>query len=129
MDKLKMSATFNVPAKEIYKAWLDSKKHSAMTGGAAVVSAKVNSKHSAWDGYIWGKNVEIVPGKKIIQTWRTTEFADNDLDSLLEIDFTEKKGKTTVTLTHTNIPKGQGKNYRKGWKDYYFTPMKQYFLK
>ena len=129
MDKLKMSATFTIPAKDLYKAWLDSKKHSAMTGADAVVSAKANSKHSAWDGYIWGKTVEVTPGKKIVQTWRTSDFAENDLDSLLEIDFSEKKGKTTVTLMHTNIPKGQGKNYKKGWVDYYFAPMKNYFTK
>ncbi len=129
MDKLKVSVTLPVPAKDLFKAWLDSKKHSAMTGGKAVIEPKSNGKHSAWDGYIWGKNIEITPNKKIIQTWRTSEFADNDLDSLLEISFAEKKGKTTVTLSHTNIPEGQGANYKKGWKDFYFTPMKQYFSK
>jgi len=25
------------------------------------------------------------------------------------------------------IPDGQGENYKQGWKDFYFKPMKKYF--
>ena len=72
---------------KVYDAFVDPKKHSAFTGARAVGRAKVGGQFTAWDGYIWGKTVEIIPGKKIIQTWRTSDFAENDLDSLLEIDF------------------------------------------
>ena len=71
----------------LYSAWLSSVEHSNMTGGAATVSNVVGGTFEAWDGYIQGKNLELEPSKRILQSWRTTEFADSAEDSLLEILF------------------------------------------
>ena len=66
-------------------------------------------------------------GKKIVQRWRTTEFSDRDPDSLLEITFAKTKEGTKLTLAHSEIPKGQAASYRRGWEEFYFAPMKDYF--
>jgi activator of HSP90 ATPase len=129
MESLKMSITLPVKAEKLYKAWLDSKQHSAFTGAEAKASGKVNGKHSAWDGYIWGKNLELKANKKIIQSWRTSEFPEDAPDSTLEILFEEKSGKTKLSLYHHGLQKGDAKKYTQGWKDFYFTPMKQYYSK
>jgi activator of HSP90 ATPase len=129
MESLKASITLPVKAKDLYKAWLDSKKHTAFTGEKAKQSAKINGKHSAWGGYISGKNLELKPGKKIVQSWRTTEFPENAPDSTLEISFEEKAGKTKVSLYHYGLQKGDAKKYKDGWKQFYFEPMKAYFEK
>ena len=42
---------------------------------------------TAWDGYISGRNVELIPGERIVQTWRTSEFGVSDPDSNLEDAF------------------------------------------
>jgi len=130
MDKLKMSIVLPATPKKIYEAWLNSKGHSAFTGSKATASAKVKGKFTAWDGYISGVNIDLKEGKKIVQAWRSSEFPDDALDSILEVSLAPKAGgKTTLTLVHSNIPKGQGPSYKKGWKDFYFTPMKAYFSK
>ena len=117
---------FPVTPLELYNAWLDSNKHTAMTGGEADVSTTIGDDFSAWDGYIWGKNIELLEGEKIVQTWRTTEFAEDDDDSQLEIIFKPTAKGTELTLIHTHIPQGQTQYYQ-GWIDHYFTPMKEYF--
>ncbi len=128
MEKLKLSATLPVVPLKVYKAWLNGEEHSAFTGGKATASGKVKGRFSAWDRYITGYNLELKPGKMIVQAWRTVEFPKNAPDSTLEIKLSPKAGgKTTITLTQTNIPKGQGKQYKSGWKEHYFTPMKEYF--
>jgi activator of HSP90 ATPase len=126
----KFSVSDVIPAgpEEIYAAWLDSKAHSAMTGAAAKATAKVGGQFSAWDGYAYGKNLELVPGKKIVQSWRTTDFADGDKDSKLTVTLKPVAGGTKLTLLHSGIPDDQT-GYREGWVDYYFTPMKAYFAK
>ena len=130
MDKLKLSVTLPATPKKIYDAWLNGKEHTAFTGGKATASAKVKGKFTAWDGYITGVNIDLKEGKKIVQAWRSTEFPDDALDSILEISLAPKAGgKTLLTLTHTNIPKGQGKKYKGGWKESYLDPMKDYFSK
>lgn len=128
MDKIKLSVTLPATPQEIYAAWLSSRGHTRLTGGKASVSARVNGKFSAWDGYISGKNLELKKDARIVQAWRTTEFPDGAPDSHLEIRLLKKAGgKTALTLIHSRIPKGQGQQYKSGWKAYYFEPMMEYF--
>jgi len=112
----------------IYEAWLSSEKHTAMTGGEAIVSDKINDTFSAWDGYISGKNIELESGKRIVQSWRTVQFEEDEVDSQIEILLSEKDGDTELTLIHTKVPES-GEHYKKGWDDSYFQPMKDYFNK
>jgi len=114
------------PPEEVYDAWLDSKQHSKMTGAKASVSAKVGDTFEAWDGYIRGKNLKLETGKRIIQAWRTSEFADDEEDSQIEIIFEPMKQGTKLILRHTKLPQ-HGEIYKQGWVDSYFDPMKEYF--
>lgn len=127
MESLEVSTVLPVDAATLYAAWLSSSKHSAFTGGEAEISPKVGSKFTAWDGYISGVTVILEPDQRIVQSWRTTEFADHDPDSDLEIILEETEGGTRLLLRHTNIPAGQGKQYEKGWEEHYFVPMLEYF--
>ncbi len=130
MEKFKVSVKLHCPAKDVFTGWLNDKLHSEFTGGAkAVTSPNEGGTFSAWDGYITGTNIEIFPYKKIIQKWRTTDFDPSDEDSLIELFFTFKEDHTLVTITHTNIPDGQGEQYKRGWKEHYFSYMKKYFEK
>ena len=82
-----VSALIPATPKEVYAAWLDSEKHTNMTGGKAEVTDVIGATFQAWDGYIEGINLELDPGKRILQHWRTSEFEDEDEDSLLEVLF------------------------------------------
>jgi len=125
----KLSAVIPAIPSEIYKAWLSTKGHTAMTGSPAKVNGKVGGKFTAWDGYIFGTTLELTRDSRIVQAWRTSEFADDDPDSLLEVVLKAVKGGAKVTFTHTKIPKGQADSYQQGWDDFYFKPMKQHFGK
>jgi uncharacterized protein YndB with AHSA1/START domain len=119
-----------IPARprQVYDAWLDSRAHSRMTGGKARVSSRVGGTFTAWDGYITGTNLELTPGKRIVQAWRTSEFADSDPDSRITVTFKPVAGGTRVTLLHTRVP-DNNTGYRSGWHESYFEPMKDYFGK
>ena len=121
-----VKATYNTTAEKIYNAWLSSEAHTAMTGGEANITDQVGDKFSAWGEYITGKNLELTPCERILQSWRTNEFKEDEADSLLEILLTEVDGKTEITLNHSNLP-AHGEQYKKGWEDHYFQPMKAYF--
>jgi len=122
-----VSAIIPAGREAIYDAWLDSRQHAQMTGaGAAVASHKVGDTFMAHDDYITGTNVELVPYSKIVQRWRTAEFAVGDKDSVITVTFEDATGGTLVTLTHSNLPP-HGAQYESGWIAYYFEPMKAYF--
>jgi uncharacterized protein YndB with AHSA1/START domain len=120
-----------IPAtpQEVYDAWLDSVSHSEMTGGDAVMSAEVGADVSAWDGYITGRNLELVPGERIVQSWRTTKFGDEQADSVVTITLEDAEEGTLLTLVHSNVPDEQ-RNYEEGgWESNYFEPMRAYFAR
>ena len=128
-ELIQLSIEIPVSARRIYEAWLNSEEHAAFTGGEATVDPNINGEYTAWDGYIQGKTIELEPYKRIVQTWRTTDFLESSPDSRLEVLLEEAEGGTKVTLIHSNIPQGQARLYEQGWKDFYFEPMKQYFQK
>jgi activator of HSP90 ATPase len=125
-NEFMLSITLPVKAADIYKAWLSTTGHTEMTGSPAKVDGRVRGEFTAWDGYIWGTFLELDENKKIVQAWRTSEFPEEAEDSHVEVLLEEKDGKTKLTLNHTNVPEGQD-SYKKGWEDFYFTPMKAYF--
>ena len=126
-NTITVSAIIPAEPAVIYKAWMSSKGHSLMTGSGAKITARVGGKYTAWDGYISGKTLELEPGERIVQSWRSTDFAKDAEDSRLEVSLSPARGGTKVTLTHSDLPAGSSAEYRKGWLDFYFTPMKRYF--
>jgi len=118
-----------IPAtpQEIYEAWLDSIGHSEMTGGDAVMSDELGAEVSAWNGYITGRNLELVSGERIVQSWRTREFGDEHEDSILTVTLEATDDGTLLTLVHSNVPDEHRRYEQGGWQSRYFEPMQAYF--
>jgi uncharacterized protein YndB with AHSA1/START domain len=122
-----LTTTIPASAQEIYDAWLDSLTHSEMTRGEASMSDEVGAEVSAWDRYITGRNLELVPSERIVQSWRTTQFTDEHEDSIITVTLEEVEGGTLLTLVHSNVPDEQTSYEQTGWQEHYFEPMKEYF--
>lgn len=128
-DAISLTALIPASPKAVYDAWLDGKKHGDMTGSDATVDARVGGLFTAWDGYIEGTTRELVPGRHIVQEWRTSEFPPHAPDSRVEIVLEAEGGACRLTLKHSNLPDGDGPKYKQGWEDYYFKPMQEYFAR
>lgn len=124
-----LTATIPASPQEIYEAWLDSLGHSEMTGGDARMSEEIGAEVSAWDDYISGRNVELIPGERIVQTWRTSEFTDEHEDFVISIVLAEVDDGTLLTLEHSNVPDDQRSYEESGWQSHYFEPMIAYFAR
>ena len=121
---IKQTVEIKAEPKAIYDAFMDSKKHSKFTGGTAKISPKVGGKFSVYDGYAEGENVELEPGKKIVQTWRASDWPE-DHYSKITIKLTKKGKATKLTFTHTGVPEDFFDDIKQGWIDFYWEPMKQ----
>jgi activator of HSP90 ATPase len=115
------------PPARVYKAYLDEQEHSAMTGGAAKLEPREGGTFSAWDGYINGTILQLEKGKKIVQDWITTEWPEGYARSFLSLTFTPKNNGTELHLIQEGVPASMVKEYKNGWKEYYWKPMKKYF--
>lgn len=125
--KIELKEILSASPAEVFEAWLNSDKHSEMTGSAADIKPVVGYHFKALDGYISGENLEIKPNSYIKQTWRSSDFTDNQPDSILEIKLKPiDGGKTELNLIHSELDDND-EQYRAGWEEYYFKPMRTYF--
>jgi activator of HSP90 ATPase len=118
-----------IPAKplEVYNTFLTAKGHAAFTGAKATCQAKVGGRFTAYDGYIWGTILVLDEGSKIVQEWQTTEWPPEAPPSIADFSFKDKNGGTELTMVHSEVPADQADDYRQGWIDYYWNPLKEYF--
>ena len=121
---IKQSATFKASPHEVYEALMDSRKHSKLTDSKASISRRIGGKFTAYDGYIEGVNLELVPDEKIVQSWRGSDWPDGHYSKAI---FALKKveGGTRLTFTQTDVPEDQYESISQGWRDYYWKPMKK----
>ena len=121
--------TGEIPAscEDVYLAWLSSELHSAMTGCEAVVDPVVGGQFSAWGDYIAGTTIELEPFHRIVQSWRTTQFNDDDSDSTIEVTFDPSDTGTFITIRHSNVPDDHLGYENGGWQKSYLDPMRSFF--
>ena len=124
---IKQSVFLTAKPAEVYDAILQAKKHSAFTGSKATCAPRVGGRFSAYDGYIWGKNLDLVKDQKIVQEWQTTEWPPGTPPSIVELNLRGHQGGTELTMVHCEVPADQAESYRQGWIDYYWEPLKEYF--
>jgi uncharacterized protein YndB with AHSA1/START domain len=115
------------PCEDVYLAWLSSELHTAMTGCEAVVDPVVGGQFSAWGDYIAGTTIELEPFHRIVQSWRTTQFNDDDSDSKIEVTFDPSDTGTFITIRHSNVPDDHLGYENGGWQKSYIDPMRSYF--
>jgi len=114
----------------VFSAWMDSREHAAFTGGGeAVVEAWTGGRFIAWGGYIHGILLGVDEGKRIVQTWRTSEFPPEARDSRVVVEFEPARGGTRVVVKHSDLPPSYLKKYEKGWTEHYLKPLTRYFAK
>ncbi len=116
----------NATTKNIYEALLSSEKHSSIIGDEAVVSDVVGDTFSTFSGYATGKNVELVPYSKLVQTWRASDWPEGHY-STIEFNLSDSDEGAVIHFTQTNMPEGTEDEFDAGWRDNYWSKLIDYF--
>jgi uncharacterized protein YndB with AHSA1/START domain len=123
---LLQTVDLSAPPDEVYRAYMMPARHAEFTGGAAEIDGRVGGHMTAWNGYISGEFLQLEEGRRIVQSWRTTEWPAGYGDSKLELTFTPTEHGTRITMVHSNVPAQQAHRYEDGWKSSYWEPLKKY---
>jgi len=122
---IKQSVTLDAEPHEVYEAYMDSKKHAAFTGDEAMMSRKKGARFTAGGGYIDGRNVELVPDERIVQTWRGDDWPEGHY-SEMTITLRKVKGGTRLTFVQKGVPEDQYTAISDGWHQFYWEPLKEW---
>jgi uncharacterized protein YndB with AHSA1/START domain len=123
---IKQRVKFKATPDVIYDLLADSRKHAAVTGREATISRKVGGTFSIGRDDVTGVNVELVPGRRIVQAWRHRRFPEG-VFSMAAITLTPTAdGGTELVLTHRGVPKDLIPETEEAWRDQYWSTIKAY---
>ena len=109
----------------IYEILLDSAQFAKFTGEKAEIGRDQGSAFSMFGGVIVGRNIELVPGQRIVQAWRP-KYWNPGIYSLVRFELKAVGPKTMLALDHTGFPEGDFASLNSGWGDKYWEPLKKY---
>jgi activator of HSP90 ATPase len=117
---------FKAGPRRIYETLLDARQFSAFSGGrAAEIHREVGGAFSLFAGHIVGRNLELVPDRRIVQAWRAAAWPEGTY-SIARFELLEKGAGTRVILDHTGFPPELAEHLESGWNENYWTALQKY---
>jgi uncharacterized protein YndB with AHSA1/START domain len=119
--------TIEAEPARVYRALTDPGQFGEMTGhGAAALTADAGAPFSLFDGHITGRNVELVPDRRVVQAWRAASWPEG-MYSIVHFELDDDGGKQTrLVFDHDGFPEEAHDELAAGWGKMYWEPMKRY---
>ena len=86
------------------------------------LSPHAGGAFSVFDGYIVGRQLELVPNERIVQAWRVLNWP-RGLYSIARFELSEQAGVTSIVFDHTGFLKGTAEHLASGWQEHYWDPL------
>jgi activator of HSP90 ATPase len=126
-DTIHQEITLEVEPSRVYETLTDSGRFSEVTGGSQTeLSPEAGSAFSLFGGAITGRNIEVVPGKRLVQAWRAGPWEDG-IYSIVRFELSEDPAGTHLVLDHAGFPGGQHEHLAAGWDTNYWAPLRRHF--
>jgi uncharacterized protein YndB with AHSA1/START domain len=128
---LKIKRFINAPRGQVYAAWTDPAQLREWFGPEWVRTREIIAEAKPGGNFRWdlidcdgeektigGEYREIVPGKKIVFTWK---HYDDDVwenrTSIVTVEFSDHNGGTELRLRHEQLPTEESRDdHDRGWK-------------
>ncbi len=125
--------SFAVAPERVYNLLTNRDEFAAATGRPAEIEAAEGSAFSLFGGFVEGRQLELVPGRRVVQAWRGKDWTAG-VYSLVRFTLTPEAGGTRLTLDHDGYPEGASPLYATwqehlatNWPVFYFEPFKKHF--
>lgn len=122
---IKQKVVFKTSPQFVYKMLASSESQTQWSGKKAKISKKTGGVFSLYNGDFTGLNVELVPGKRIVQAWRSKEFPEG-IFSMVTFNLVSRKATSTeLILTHRGVPKELIPGIEEVWRKLYWDKMRK----
>jgi activator of HSP90 ATPase len=125
MPTLKQVYEINASADDVFDALVKPEMIERWSGDEAKMGDNVGDEFSLWSGQMFGKNLEVLHGKKLVQEWNYENWeAPSRVTLLLK---SKSKNKTIVELIHEDIPEKAFRSIESGWDEFYLGAIQRMF--
>jgi uncharacterized protein YndB with AHSA1/START domain len=129
-NSIRQEVTIKASPNRVYDALLDSKSFSEFTGAPAEIDPRSGGAFSCFGGIITGRNVELLPNRRIVQAWRAAMWPDG-VYSIVKFELRPEGSETRLVMDHVGFPEEMrahlnGERADGGWHRQYWEPLKRY---
>lgn len=117
---------FQTSAHELYETLTNAQRASIWTRGHVKLTQQVGSTYEFFNGNVTGEILELVPDKKIVQTWRLRSWPTGHF-SKVTMELEQGNDSVTLKISQTGIPVGEEEVVEKNWSGYYWRAIKGSF--
>ncbi len=137
-EAIHQEPVFKANRKRVYEALTDAKQFDKViqisgavkTGmvkapNPAEISREAGGAFALFGGYIFGRQLELVPNERIVQAWRVGSW-EPGIYSIARFELVEQGSGTKIVFDHMAFPKGDGEHLAAGWKMNYWEPLEKF---
>lgn len=122
---IRQRATFTASPAQVYDALMNGRWQSRSTTQKARIGKKVGDPFTYLDGYVDGINLELEPGKRIVQSWRAHQIGWPELHySQISVRLEAIATGTRMIIQHERVPSELAQQLRRSWQRKYWVPLK-----
>lgn len=127
-DRIHQEIEIAAPPAAVYEALTTAARFTAMTGAPADIDGTAGGAFACFGGMIAGRNVELIPGERVVQAWRVKVW-EPGVYSIARFTL-QPVGSgdsitTRVVLDHSGFPDGQAEHLGAGWHANYWEPLRK----
>ena len=115
--------TIDASPSAVYGVLTGSAEFARMTGGrAADISKEPGGPIAMFGDGIRGRNVELVPNKRVVQAWRSQEWPEG-VYSIVRFELAPEGKGTRLIFDQAGHPEAAQQMLEGGWHQMYWQPM------
>jgi activator of HSP90 ATPase len=107
----------------VYEVLTDGQKFAAATGMPAQLSDRVGEAFSLFGGRVEGRQIELVPGQRIVQAWRFGATHPSEWDagvySVVRFTLSSQQDGTRFIIDHAGVPPEWHDHISTGYPSFY----------
>ncbi|MGA8222774.1 MAG: SRPBCC domain-containing protein [Candidatus Acidiferrales bacterium] len=137
-EAIHQEPVFKASRKRVYDALTETKQFDKvieLSGVMKAVPPEFNKPTSVsreaggaivlFGGYIYGRQIELVPNERIVEAWRVASWAPG-IYSIARFELVEDGSGTKIVFDHTGFPKGTAEHLASGWNEHYWEPLTKF---
>jgi activator of HSP90 ATPase len=123
---IQQQAMIDADPAQVYAVLANAEALSALSGMSGTAGRSAGEEFSAFDGHVVGRQIELVPGERIVQAWRFPVWAPGTY-SIVRFTLVAEGGGTRLVLDQHGEPDDWHEHVDTNWPTFYLTPLTRHF--
>ncbi len=137
-EAIHQEVIFKAPRKKVYEALTDAKQFEKVVqlsaavksgmvppGKPGEISRELGGAFSLFGGYISGRQLVLIPEKRIVQAWRAGSWEPDEY-SIANFVLSDQDADTKLIFDHAGFPNNQAQHLAEGWHVNYWEPLAKF---